>query len=66
MLFTPWRLEEAAVTLSLYKLYNLVCISFLSIAMIDYHEKKKLWRERVHLPKSSKGATAHHGGKGMG
>lgn len=50
MLFTPWRLEEAAVTLSLYKLYKLVCISVLSIAMIDYHEKKELWRERVHLP----------------
>lgn len=41
MLFTLYQLEEAAVAICLYGLYNLMCISFLSIVMIKYTGKKK-------------------------
>lgn len=51
MLFTLYQLEEAAVAICLYGLYNLMCISFLSIVMIKYTGKKiNFWEKEFIVP----------------
>lgn len=61
MLFTLWRLDEAPVALGLYKLHNLMCICFLSVAMIDYSEKSNFGEKGLiflKVPKELQSITA--------
>lgn len=55
LLFMLYDLEETAMAICSYRIYNPVCIRLFFIAVIEYTEKKtkntnrQLWRERVRF-----------------